>query len=118
MLQRSFRLSDDDLAALGTIAEHLATLDKRAPNQTRALAWSIARAMDAIAATDAASEKIPADIAHELADEAARLKRISDKRRATQIALTRYGYENEGTTKADPAEVAVHHGRTEGRRAE
>ena len=106
MPQRSFRLSDDDLAALGTIAEHLATLDKRAPNQTRALAWSIARAMDAIAATDAASEKIPADIAHELADEAARLKRISDKwRRATQIALTRYGYENEGTTKADPAET-------------
>jgi plasmid stabilization system protein ParE len=76
MAQRSFRLSDDTLADLTRIAEHLASLNRRAPNQTTALAWAIARGMDAIAKSEDLGRQIP-DRMHEQLELAANtLKRI------------------------------------------
>jgi hypothetical protein len=79
MPQRSFRLSDEDLAHLVRIAEHLAVLDRRAPNQTRALSWAIARALDAIGKADAAAKEIPEGIATQLVDAAELLRALSEK---------------------------------------
>ena len=66
MKSSSFRLSDESLADLNRIAEHLASLDNRAPNQTRALAWAIARGADAVSAAEEQGSKIPKDILQQL----------------------------------------------------
>ena len=62
MPQRSFRVSDECLDDLNRIAEHLAQLDHHAPNQTRALAWAVARGIDAIEQGEKQAKAIPAGI--------------------------------------------------------
>ena len=59
MMVRSFRLEPAALADLATIAAHLSKDRKRAPNQTKALAWAIARGVDAVARIERLGEEIP-----------------------------------------------------------
>jgi plasmid stabilization system protein ParE len=71
MQQRSYRLSDESVADLGSIAGHLARLNHQAPNQTAALAWAIARGVDALAKSEALGEQIPESLQQQV-EEAAR----------------------------------------------
>lgn len=77
MPQRSFRLDQGSLDNLTRIAEHLARLDRKPPNLTTALAWSIARGSDAI--DGLVSAKIPSNLVGEVAETAEVLRRLSVK---------------------------------------
>ena len=66
MVQRSFRLSPEDLADLNRVAERLAVLDRRPANQTRALAWAIAQAVDAIDRIERLGDEIPGSMQGQL----------------------------------------------------
>ena len=71
MPQRSFRIPDAALTDLSSIAAHLARLNRRAPNQTAALAWAIARGVDALAQSEALGKQIPENLQQQV-EEAAR----------------------------------------------
>ena len=79
MPQRSFRVSDECLDDLNRIAEHLAQLDHHAPNQTRALAWAVARGIDAIEQGEKQAKAIPAGIDDQIRRAAELLRGLSER---------------------------------------
>lgn len=79
MLQRSFRLSEDDLSHLARIADYLARLDKRPANQTRALAWAIARGIEAVEKADSEAREVPESLLPQIGQAADLLRRLSDQ---------------------------------------
>jgi plasmid stabilization system protein ParE len=79
MLQRSFRLSDDSLADLARIAEHLAALRNRAPNQTTTLARAISRGIDAIDATEKQAASVPDGVHAQLLAASQQLRGLAEK---------------------------------------
>ncbi len=75
MPQRSFRVAAEVLDDLGRLAKHLATLDRQPANQTKALAWAVARGIDAMEAAERKAEKAASDMHSEMLSE---LRRLSD----------------------------------------
>ena len=76
MVQRSFRLSPEALADLTQVAERLAVLDRRPVNQTRALAWAISQAVDAVDRVERLGEEIPDNLQGQLAQAAVMLDKL------------------------------------------
>jgi plasmid stabilization system protein ParE len=88
MPQRSFRLSNEALADLNRIAEHLAKLDGRAPNQTTALAWAISRGVDAVAKIEGESRRIPLSMRSQVLEASRLLAKLNDDwEAAARVAL-------------------------------
>jgi plasmid stabilization system protein ParE len=86
MPQRSFRVSDAALTDLSSIAAHLARLNHRAPNQTAALAWAIARGVDALAKSEALGGQIPESLQQQVEGAARELSNLASSwRRAADF---------------------------------
>ena len=97
MPQRSFRLSDECLADLNRIAERLALLDRHAPNQTKALAWAVARGVDAIEHAEKEAKGIPAGIEDQIKHVSGLLHGLAQswRRAAVHGQMTRFSRDAE-----------------------